>query len=148
MLSQTKMQLWYPRSTSEEKIKTYLASSHKKNEIVTNYENYCGIESDISDKEYDKEDYCTSEGDFSNFSSGIQSPQHSDCEENIRKHGKRNSFDRRNEQISDFIDLKYWKKENLCCGTIFRGIYGEIIIDPSLMKPCNRRLTKLQEKTV
>ncbi|KAJ8917106.1 hypothetical protein NQ315_012596 [Exocentrus adspersus] len=26
------------------------------------------------------------------------------------------------EEVSDFIDLDYWKRETLCCGTIFRGI--------------------------
>lgn len=27
-------------------------------------------------------------------------------------------------------------REIICCGTIFKGRYGEIIVDPSLIKPC------------
>ncbi|EFN82361.1 SIN3-HDAC complex-associated factor isoform X2 [Harpegnathos saltator] len=38
--------------------------------------------------------------------------------------------------INDFIDLSYFKREIICCGTIFKGPYGEVIVDPSLLKPC------------
>lgn len=38
--------------------------------------------------------------------------------------------------VNGFIDLSYFKKEVICCGTIFKGPYGEVIIDPSLIKPC------------
>lgn len=149
MLSQTKMQLWYPRTSSEENIKRFLDGSNKQSTIVTNYVRNYNVESDISENEFENVEYYTSEGDRSIFSSKNQSPQHSsDCEENFGKYRKRNSFIRKNDQISNFIDLKYWRKENLCCGTIFRGVYGEVIIDPSLMKPCENRLIKLKkEKT-
>ncbi|XP_015116073.1 SIN3-HDAC complex-associated factor [Diachasma alloeum] len=44
-----------------------------------------------------------------------------------------------NEEKDDyngFIDMAYFKRERICCGEIFRGLYGEIIVDPSLIKRC------------
>ncbi|XP_031846754.1 uncharacterized protein LOC116433127 isoform X3 [Nomia melanderi] len=38
--------------------------------------------------------------------------------------------------VNGFIDLSYFKREIICCGTIFKGPYGEVIVDPSLIKPC------------
>ncbi|XP_043286657.1 SIN3-HDAC complex-associated factor [Venturia canescens] len=38
--------------------------------------------------------------------------------------------------LHGWIDLTYFKREVVCCGTIFKGPYGEVIIDPSLIKPC------------
>ncbi|XP_043256762.1 uncharacterized protein LOC122399831 isoform X1 [Colletes gigas] len=38
--------------------------------------------------------------------------------------------------VNGFIDLTYFKREIICCGTIFKGPYGEVIVDPSLIKPC------------
>ncbi|XP_028522848.1 uncharacterized protein LOC107998586 isoform X2 [Apis cerana] len=38
--------------------------------------------------------------------------------------------------VNGFIDLTYFKREIICCGTIFKGRYGEVIVDPSLIKPC------------
>ncbi|XP_046735291.1 uncharacterized protein LOC124404870 [Diprion similis] len=38
--------------------------------------------------------------------------------------------------VSGFIDLTYFKREKICCGTIFKGPYGEVMVDPSLIKPC------------
>lgn len=140
MFPQTKMQLWYPRMTSEEKIKTFLNGSNKKAN-KRRFRNF-SIESDISD-EYQNAECCTS-GDRSIFSSRNQSPQLSDSEETVEKCRKTGNFNMRGEEISDFIDLRYWRKENLCCGTIFRGVYGEVMVDPSLMKPCENRLTKIK----
>lgn len=40
------------------------------------------------------------------------------------------------EQISPFLDLTYWKKTKVCCGTIFKGLNGEVLVDPQLLKPC------------
>ncbi|XP_014470971.1 PREDICTED: protein FAM60A isoform X2 [Dinoponera quadriceps] len=40
------------------------------------------------------------------------------------------------EHVNDFIDLSYFKREVICCGVIFKGHYGEVIVDPSLLKPC------------
>lgn len=147
MLSQNKMQLWYPRTTSEDNINTYFDNSNEKcNSSISTYVKNFNTESEGSENDYDNVEYFTSDGDRSIFSSSNQSPQHSDCEDYLGKYKKRNSYVRKSNQISDFIDLKYWKVENLCCGTIFRGIYGEIIVDPSLIKPCENRLTKTKKE--
>ncbi|XP_072017766.1 SIN3-HDAC complex-associated factor-like [Amphiura filiformis] len=34
------------------------------------------------------------------------------------------------------LDLSYWIPEQTCCGTIFKGQRGEVLVDPKLMKPC------------
>ncbi|XP_060570656.1 SIN3-HDAC complex-associated factor-like [Ruditapes philippinarum] len=39
-------------------------------------------------------------------------------------------------QISPFLDLTYWKMTQVCCGTIFKGMNGEVLVDPTLLKPC------------
>lgn len=143
MFSQTKMQLWYPRTTSEQKIQTYLNGSDKKLKVNTIRARSVSVdvESDISENDYVNVEYCGSDGEGSIFSSRNHSPQHSDCEKNFEKFRKHNSF-KKTDEISDFIDLNYWRKENLCCGTIFVGVYGEVMIDPSLIKPCGNRLFK------
>lgn len=35
-----------------------------------------------------------------------------------------------------FLKCIYNFREIICCGTIFKGRYGEVIVDPSLIKPC------------
>ncbi|XP_074661848.1 SIN3-HDAC complex-associated factor-like [Tubulanus polymorphus] len=40
-------------------------------------------------------------------------------------------------QCSSFLDLSYWKRTKICCGIIFTGPHGEVMVDPSLLKPCN-----------
>jgi len=39
-------------------------------------------------------------------------------------------------QVSDFFDSSYWKQELICCGVIFRGGLGEVMVDPRLYKRC------------
>ncbi|XP_071791912.1 SIN3-HDAC complex-associated factor-like [Asterias amurensis] len=34
------------------------------------------------------------------------------------------------------LDTTYWKMEQICCGTIFKGGRGEVLIEPTLFKPC------------
>ncbi|ESO89291.1 hypothetical protein LOTGIDRAFT_95027, partial [Lottia gigantea] len=38
--------------------------------------------------------------------------------------------------VSSFLDLTYWKKTQVCCGTIFKGLNGEVLVDPKLLRPC------------
>ncbi|GLH03751.1 Uncharacterized protein GBIM_09606, partial [Gryllus bimaculatus] len=38
--------------------------------------------------------------------------------------------------VSSFLDMSYWKREKVCCGTIFKGPYGVVIVDPRFLKPC------------
>ncbi|XP_033741012.1 SIN3-HDAC complex-associated factor-like [Pecten maximus] len=48
------------------------------------------------------------------------------------KHKRKQSDPR----ISSFLDLSYWKKTQVCCGTIFKGLNGEVLVDPQLLQPC------------
>lgn len=41
--------------------------------------------------------------------------------------------------VSDFIDMSVWKKVKVCCGTIFEGPCGAVMIDPRFMTPCSKR---------
>lgn len=43
-----------------------------------------------------------------------------------------------------FIDLSYYKREVICCGSIFKGANGEVIIYPSFLKPCISCFTRRQ----
>lgn len=38
--------------------------------------------------------------------------------------------------VRAFLDLSFWKKEEVCCGIIFRGPRGQVLVDPQLLKPC------------
>ncbi|XP_067209562.1 SIN3-HDAC complex-associated factor isoform X2 [Linepithema humile] len=40
------------------------------------------------------------------------------------------------EDDSNFIDLSYYKRQMICCGSIFKGAYGEVIMCPPFLKPC------------
>ena len=59
----------------------------------------------------------------------------------------KNFLDEKNgPKVSDFIDLKFWKKKNVCCGIIFVNTFGEAILDPRFINPCknhhqNKRTT-------
>lgn len=46
-------------------------------------------------------------------------------------------------QLSSFVDLSYWKQEKVCCGLIFRGDCGEVLIDPRFFQPCSCRIKSL-----
>ncbi|XP_053434977.1 SIN3-HDAC complex-associated factor-like [Nycticebus coucang] len=36
-----------------------------------------------------------------------------------------------------FIDPTYWKRQKICCGIIYEGRFGEVLIDTHLFKPCS-----------
>ncbi|KAJ8396723.1 hypothetical protein AAFF_G00015610 [Aldrovandia affinis] len=38
--------------------------------------------------------------------------------------------------VFSFLDLSYWKRQKVCCGIVYKGRFGEVIIDPRLFKPC------------
>lgn len=38
--------------------------------------------------------------------------------------------------LASIIDTSYWKMEKVCCGTIFKGVRGEIMVHPQLLRPC------------
>nr|XP_023680234.1 SIN3-HDAC complex-associated factor-like [Paramormyrops kingsleyae]XP_023680235.1 SIN3-HDAC complex-associated factor-like [Paramormyrops kingsleyae]XP_023680237.1 SIN3-HDAC complex-associated factor-like [Paramormyrops kingsleyae] len=45
--------------------------------------------------------------------------------------------------LFSFLDLTYWKRQKVCCGIVYKGRFGEVMIDPRLFKPCCR--SKKQE---
>lgn len=42
-------------------------------------------------------------------------------------------------RVSSMLDASIWRKEKICCGYIFKGLYNEIAIFPKLLKPCQCR---------
>ncbi|XP_032815745.2 SIN3-HDAC complex-associated factor isoform X2 [Petromyzon marinus] len=34
------------------------------------------------------------------------------------------------------LDRSYWKRQKVCCGIVYMGLCGEVLIDPHLFKPC------------
>ncbi|XP_035257839.1 SIN3-HDAC complex-associated factor-like [Anguilla anguilla] len=42
----------------------------------------------------------------------------------------------RRSPVFSFLDLTYWKRQKVCCGIIYKGRFGEVLIDPLLFKPC------------
>merc|ERR1711983_719257 len=40
------------------------------------------------------------------------------------------------DSISGFIDTTYFKRKTTCCGVIFEGMFGEVIIDQRFFKRC------------
>jgi hypothetical protein len=45
-------------------------------------------------------------------------------------------------KVASVLDSSIWRKEKICCGIIFRGLYNEVAIFPKLLKPCECRLRK------
>lgn len=41
--------------------------------------------------------------------------------------------------VASVLDSSIWRREKICCGIIFRGLYNEIAIVPRLLKPCQCR---------
>lgn len=39
-------------------------------------------------------------------------------------------------KFSPFVDMNIWKKEKVCCGIVFMGPGGGVIIDQKLFRPC------------
>lgn len=61
----------------------------------------------------------------------------SDCEGfNRRQRQKRTRQPQSAAQFSSFLDPSYWKKTKVCCGTIFVGAAGEVMIDARFWHPC------------
>lgn len=46
-------------------------------------------------------------------------------------------------KISSFLDMSFWRKEKVCCGIIFKGPHGEVLIYPKLLRPCRCRRRRL-----
>ncbi|XP_056137959.1 SIN3-HDAC complex-associated factor-like [Lampris incognitus] len=48
--------------------------------------------------------------------------------------------------VFSFLDLTYWKRQKVCCGIIYKGRFGEVLIDPHLFKPCCRKQQRQQQQ--
>ncbi|XP_075945046.1 SIN3-HDAC complex-associated factor isoform X2 [Anarhichas minor] len=48
--------------------------------------------------------------------------------------------------VFSFLDLTYWKRQKVCCGIIYKGRFGEVLIDPHLFKPCCRNKQRQQRQ--
>lgn len=48
--------------------------------------------------------------------------------------------------VFSFLDLTYWKRQRVCCGIIYKGRFGEVLIDPHLFKPCCRKQQQKQRQ--
>ena len=54
-----------------------------------------------------------------------------------------------NEMKFPYIDLSGWRREEVCCGIIFKGPNGEVLVDPKLLKPycyCSRGQSRTMVK--
>ncbi|XP_034046852.1 SIN3-HDAC complex associated factor, like isoform X2 [Thalassophryne amazonica] len=80
-----------------------------------------------------------------------QSPSYSnhsdDCSDIESKQSRSTSS-----SIFSFLDRSYWKRQKVCCGIVYKGRFGEVIIDPRLFKPCcsskkQQTLVSTQEAT-
>ncbi|KAL0132528.1 hypothetical protein PUN28_000343 [Cardiocondyla obscurior] len=71
----------------------------------------------------------------------------SDDDDDIGVNEKQLDVQDQDEDDATFLDLSYYKREVICCGSIFRGANGEIIMYSSSLKPCvnlaRRQLTSL-----
>lgn len=85
------------------------------------------------------------EGFSDHYMSRTPSPGNSDVSDDEDTRSRKSSSSQRRKQtnprgpstlFSSFLDLTYWKQTAICCGTIFRGTNGEVMVDPRLLRPC------------
>lgn len=55
------------------------------------------------------------------------------------KRVKRSSECSISSDVSSLLDGTIWRKEKVCCGYIFRGLFNEVAVLPKLLKPCSCR---------
>ncbi|XP_019743915.1 SIN3-HDAC complex-associated factor [Hippocampus comes] len=77
--------------------------------------------------------------------SPAQSPSYSNLSDDgsdteLSRHGSGRS------PVFSFLDLTYWKRQKVCCGIIYKGRFGEVLIDPHLFKPCCRKKQQQQQQ--
>lgn len=62
----------------------------------------------------------------------------------IKKPSKEQSFlSDFDESIISFLDMSFWRKEEICCGIIFKGPNNEVVVSPKLLKPCSCRKSSI-----
>ncbi|XP_014218831.1 SIN3-HDAC complex-associated factor [Copidosoma floridanum] len=80
-------------------------------------------------------------GNGSKNSSRAGSPASSD-----ENGDKRLDHDPGDAHVSDFIDTTYFTRKKICCGVIYVGRCGEVMIEASLFKPCLSCLARRQQQ--
>ncbi|XP_069544302.1 SIN3-HDAC complex-associated factor [Brachyistius frenatus] len=48
--------------------------------------------------------------------------------------------------VFSFLDLTYWRRQKVCCGVVYRGRYGEVLLHPHLYRPCCQRKQEEQKQ--
>ncbi|CAG9833096.1 unnamed protein product [Diabrotica balteata] len=135
--SMTKFKVKNRKLLEEKADKLKKKQFHRENSPVLSDKSEGNDEQDLQEVDYLCED------GPSNESSRTGSPGLSDSEDVVMKSRRYKGMPKRRHddtRVSGFIDLDYWKKETICCGVIFRGLYDEIMLDPTCMKPCRSRL--------
>lgn len=98
---------------------------HKKPKMLAKPQSPGGLSDDIID------DFLSDRSSHSGYLS-----EASDAECSTRKSGSRRRKNANPLRFSSFLDLTYWKKTEICCGIIFKGVNGEVMVDTSLLRPC------------
>jgi len=76
---------------------------------------------------------CDDNGDVSDGTpEGSRSPTPSEDQDDVVPHKRLNAAP----PVSSFVDLSFWKREKICCGTVFVAPNGALIVDPRFVKPC------------
>uniref|UniRef100_A0A8C5WUW2 SIN3-HDAC complex associated factor n=1 Tax=Laticauda laticaudata TaxID=8630 RepID=A0A8C5WUW2_LATLA len=77
------------------------------------------------------------------------SPAHSPCYSNQSDDGSDTEMAPGSSRtpVFSFLDLTYWKRQKVCCGIIYKGRFGEVLIDTHLFKPCCRNKQPAAEKS-
>nr|XP_023025800.1 SIN3-HDAC complex-associated factor-like [Leptinotarsa decemlineata] len=148
------MHLWNPKEFSDEEGSSEEDSVDKR----TEKEKYIFVDIDSDQSESSEQwlelvdvDSLTDDS-TSRYTSRTVSPVSKFAGQDVEKfEGKiteKSLLERENNilHISDFVDLSYWKEEKICCGTIYRGLYDEIMVDPRFVKACPDRMSKLAKR--
>ncbi|XP_053572233.1 SIN3-HDAC complex-associated factor [Bombina bombina] len=69
------------------------------------------------------------------YSTTCSNPSDTDTDTEVRSAPKRSSF-------FSCLDPTYWTRQKVCCGIVYEGLHGEIIIDAKLFNPCCRKKTE------
>ncbi|XP_032775372.1 SIN3-HDAC complex-associated factor-like [Rattus rattus] len=66
------------------------------------------------------------------------SPAHSACYNNRLGEGSDTEMASGSNRtpVYSFLDLTYWKIQKVCCGIIYKGRFGEVVISTHFFKPC------------
>ncbi|KAM4678345.1 SIN3-HDAC complex-associated factor [Discoglossus pictus] len=73
-------------------------------------------------------------------SSSCSNPSDTDTDTEVRPAPRRRSL-----SLFSCLDPVYWTRQKVCCGIVYEGLNGEIIIDAKLFNPCCRKKPETQD---